>query len=95
MEEVCILRSPGIAASLISFFVHGRSLWAELNGGENSLHLKANMLPLFSIMTLWFKTPPKFPRNSGFIRIIVTFNVRTESWIQMIALYCEIFSCLF
>ena len=24
----------------------------ELNGGENSLHWKANMLPLFSIMTL-------------------------------------------
>ena len=37
-------------------FVYGKSLWAELNGGENnySLHWKANMLPLFSIMTLWF-----------------------------------------
>ena len=34
--------------------VYGGSLWAELNGGENSLHWKANMLPLFSIMTLWF-----------------------------------------
>ena len=33
--------------------VYGRSLWAGLNGGENSLHWKANMLPLFSIMTLW------------------------------------------
>ena len=33
-------------------FVYGRSLWAELNGGENSLHWKANMLPLFSIMTV-------------------------------------------
>ena len=33
-------------------FVYGRSLWAELNGGENSLHWKANMLPLFSIMAL-------------------------------------------
>ena len=28
---------------------------AELNGGENSLHWKANMLPLFSIMTLCFR----------------------------------------
>ena len=28
-------------------------LWAEFNGGENSLHWKANVLPLFSIMTLW------------------------------------------
>ena len=34
-------------------FVYGRSLRAELNGGENSLHWKANMLPLFSIMALW------------------------------------------
>ena len=33
-------------------FVYGRSLWVELNGGENSLHWKANMLPQFSIMTL-------------------------------------------
>ena len=51
--EVCFLRSPGIPASPISIsFVYGRSLWAELNGGENSLHWKVNMLPLFSIMTL-------------------------------------------
>ena len=28
-------------------------MWAELKGGGNSLHWKANMLPLFSIMTLW------------------------------------------
>ena len=27
----------------------------ELNGGENSLHWQANMLPLFSSMTLWLK----------------------------------------
>ena len=33
-------------------FVYGRSLWAELNGGGNSLHWKANMLLLFNIMTL-------------------------------------------
>ena len=33
-------------------FVYGRSLWAELNGGENSLHWKANVLPLFTIMRL-------------------------------------------
>ena len=39
-------------------FVYGRSLWAELNGGGNSLHWKANMLPLFSIMTLWDHSPP-------------------------------------
>ena len=25
----------------------------RVNGGENSLHWQANMLPLFSIMTLW------------------------------------------
>ena len=44
----------GIAASPSSLLsIWGVwSLWAELNGGENSLHWKANMLPLFSIMTL-------------------------------------------
>ena len=36
-------------------FVYGRSLWAGLNGGENSLHWKANMLPLFSLITLCMK----------------------------------------
>ena len=44
---------PGICSVSYLSFVNGRSLWAELNGGENSLHWKANMLPLFSIMTLW------------------------------------------
>ena len=29
------------------------SVGVELKGGENSLHWKANMIPLFSIMTLW------------------------------------------
>ena len=37
-----------------SVFVYGRGLWAELNGGENSLHWQANMLPLFSIRTLCY-----------------------------------------
>ena len=37
------------------FFFYGSTgrVWAGLNEGENSLHWKANMLPLFSIMTLW------------------------------------------
>ena len=62
--EVCFLRmfcffvyvmfSENCSVSYL-FFVYGRSLWAELNGGEKSLHWKANMLPLFSIMTLWNK----------------------------------------
>ena len=43
---------PGNCSVSYLSFVYGRSLWAELNGGENSLHWKANMLPLFSIMTL-------------------------------------------
>ena len=43
---------PGNCSVSYFSFVYGRSLWAELNGGENSLHWKANMLPLFSIMTL-------------------------------------------
>ena len=53
---IALVRGGGGAGSVsyLSFF-YGRSLWAELNGGENSLHWKANMLPLFSIMTLWIK----------------------------------------
>ena len=46
---------PGNCSVPYLSFVYGRSLWAELNGGENSLHWKANMLPLFSIMTLYTK----------------------------------------
>ena len=44
---------PGNCSVSNLSFVYGSSLWAELNGGENSLHWKANMLPLFSIMTLY------------------------------------------
>ena len=45
---------PGIAAfpSYLSFD-YERSLRAELKGGENFLHWKANVLLLFSIITLW------------------------------------------
>ena len=54
------VNSPGIAASPISHWLwqHWRSPWAEISGGENSLHWKANMLPLFSIMTMWFHLWP-------------------------------------
>ena len=38
-------------------FVHGRSLWAELNGAAGKITFTGrqiyNILPLFSIMTLW------------------------------------------
>ena len=44
---------PGNCSVSYLSFVYGRRLLAELSGGENSLHWKANMLPLFSIMTLW------------------------------------------
>ena len=44
---------PGSCSVSYLSLAYGRSLWAELNGGENSLHWKPNMLPLFSIMTLW------------------------------------------
>ena len=44
---------PGNCSVSYISFAYGRSLWAEFNGGENSLHWKANMLPLFSIITLW------------------------------------------
>ena len=47
--------SPGIAASPISLLsmVALEESVAGVNGGENSLHWKTNMLPLFSIKTLW------------------------------------------
>ena len=48
--EVCILRSRELQRILSLFCLWEESV--ELNGGENSLHWKANMLPLFSIMTL-------------------------------------------
>ena len=50
---------PGNCSVSYLSFVYGRSLWAELNGGENSLHWKTNMLPLFSIMTLWYEQTPQ------------------------------------
>ena len=49
--EVCILRPPGMQRLLPLF-----CLWEDSVGGDygrgNFLHWKANMLPLFSIMTL-------------------------------------------
>ena len=58
---------PGNCSVSYLSFVYGRSLWAELNGGGNSLHWKANMLPLFSFMTLWF-------RNKIFIQLSLPLN---------------------
>ena len=51
--EVCTLCSPGLAASPISLLPMGGVCGRSLIGGENSLYRKANMPPLFSIMTLW------------------------------------------
>ena len=63
--EICILHSPGELQRLLSLFC----LWAELNGGKNFIHWKANMLPLFSIMTLWLVLPP-------LIKDIVSYSTR-------------------
>ena len=41
---------PGNGSVSYLSFVYVRSLWAELNGEENSLHRKANMLPLFILV---------------------------------------------
>ena len=46
---------PGNYSVSYLSFVYGRSLWAELNGGENFLLWKANMLPLFSITYAQYK----------------------------------------
>ena len=51
MREKNVFCVPRELQRLLSLFC---LLWAELNGGENSLPWKANMLPLFSILTLWF-----------------------------------------
>ena len=63
---------PGNCSVSYLSFVYGRSLWAELNGGENSLHWKANMLPLFSIMTLWLRPYflPWVSKNRRFVSTI-------------------------
>ena len=45
----CVPREWNCSVSYLSF-LYGSSLWAELNAGENSLHWKAKMFPLFSIM---------------------------------------------
>ena len=49
LSEKYVFCVPRELHHLLSLFC----LWEKLNGGENSLHWKENMLPLFSIMTLW------------------------------------------
>ena len=53
-REVCILRSPAIAASPISLLSMGGICGRSLTAGDNnnSLHWKVNMLLLFNIITL-------------------------------------------
>ena len=52
-ERSVYSESPGNCSVSYLSFVYGRSLWVELNGGENSLHWKASMLPLFSTITMF------------------------------------------
>ena len=49
LSEKYVFCVPRELHRLLSLFC----LWEKLNGGENSLHWKENMLPLFNIMTLW------------------------------------------
>ena len=62
--EVCILRSPTNWSVSCLSFIYGRCLRAELNGGENYLHWKANMLPLLRIMSLWPQSQLRQQRSS-------------------------------
>ena len=51
-------------------------LEGELNGGENSFHWKANMLPLFGIMTLWLPNIPciqSYWKEICLLRLWLTF----------------------
>ena len=66
---------PGNFSVSVSFFVYGRRVWAEFNGGENSLHWKANTRPLFSIMTLWGQHAP-----SIFLSIYILIKL-WSSWL--------------
>ena len=59
----------GIAASPISLLSMGGVCGRSLTAGKFFLHLKANMLPLFSIMTLWL-TLPLFPRFRGRLHFV-------------------------
>ena len=47
-----LANSPNLGVGHFSYLslVYGRSLWAELKGGENFLHWKVNMLPLFIVL---------------------------------------------
>ena len=47
----CLIALGGECSVYYLSFIYGRSQWAELNVWKHSLHWKANMLPLFSIMT--------------------------------------------
>ena len=70
---------PGNCSVSYLSFVYGRSLWDELNGGENSLHWKANMLPLFSIMTLWDICCQCYISQEMFCYDAVTFACKKET----------------
>ena len=80
---------PGNCSVSYLSFVYGKSLWAELNGGENYLHWKANMLPLFSIMTLWNLAKANCTENHVFIscdKVVLGLEskatVSIKSWIK-------------
>ena len=73
---------PGNCSVSYLSFVYGRSLWAELNGGENSLHWKANMLPLFSIMTLWVKNLLSFSSVLKVLRRLIWCNSIQDTRLQ-------------
>ena len=56
VREKYVFCDPLELRRLVTLFCLERSLWESLNGWENySLHWNSNMLPLFSIMTLWGK----------------------------------------
>ena len=73
---------PGNCSVSYLSIVYGRSLWAELNGGENSLHWKANMLPLFSIMTLWVKNLFFFSSVLKVLRNLIWCNSIQDTRLQ-------------
>ena len=76
---------PGNCSVSYLSFVYGRSLWAELNGGENSLHWKANMLPLFSVMT---NSTKKLDFTKMIYMYIIVWVSNTFTVVQH---YCDVY----
>ena len=93
---------PGNCSVSYRSFVYGRSLWAVLNGGEITLHWKANMLPLFSIMTLCKKLARQNRNVDKAISLYLVYRKCVELFLKfnifkivVIRIFCANFNGVF